>query len=180
MRCPARGTRALRLTDEPVKLHFRRPESYAELEPLVEALGDDLGPQFEQSLRVWCGLKPAPYPLEQWEIEIARDHDDSNVGILGYYRHPQDRPGRFWVGWLGVVPAARRRGIGALLLQRVQDRAAGAGATELWVYTEADNHAAASFYRAQGMTPQGPFGSQALPQAAATEDSVTFAKSLSR
>lgn len=144
----------------------------------MAALRDELGPQFEQSMRVWCGLQPAPYALDTWQVEIAHTGAGEPLGVLGYYRHPDDRPGRFWVGWLGVVPTARRQGIGGKLLRRVEVRSQAAGANELWVYTEADNQAAAAFYLAHGMTPHGRFSELGLPQAAATADSVVFFKRL--
>ena len=163
-----------------MELSYHRPADYGELRALIDALGAELGPELERSMGAWFGRQPRPYPLDPWQILVARDAGNgTDVGILGYYRHQGDRPGRFWIGWLAVVPQARRQGIGAQLLDRVVQEAAQAGATELWVYTEPDNHAAIAFYQAHGMVPRGRFADLDLPQAAATADSVVFAKALS-
>lgn len=162
-----------------MRLRYRRPSGIEDLQPLIAALRDDLGPEFERSMRAWCGLEPRPYQLDTWEIFIAWEEASArDVGIFGYYRHPDDVPGRFWIGWLGVVPEARRKGVGAQLLNVLAREVARSGAKELWVYTEPDNHPAIEFYRANGMDPRGLFADLGLPQAAASARSMVFAKAL--
>ncbi len=162
-----------------MQLSYRRPTALDDLQPLIALLEDDLGPEFERSMRAWFGLQPRPYVLDRWEILVARDEAGaSDVGVCGYYRQQGDRPGRFWIGWLGVVPRARRRGIGAQLLNKLTTEVAHAGGKELWVYTEPDNQAAIAFYRANDMLPQRPFVDLGLPQAAASPRSITFSKAL--
>ncbi len=162
-----------------MQLSYRRPIALADLQPLIALLEGELGPEFEKSMRAWFGLDPRPYVLDRWEILIARDEAGaSDVGVCGYYRQQGDRPGRLWVGWLGVVPRARRQGIGAQLLNKLTTEVARAGGKELWVYTEPDNHAAIAFYRANGMLPRGAFADLGLPQAAASPHSITFSKTL--
>lgn len=161
------------------ELRHHRPSSFEALRPLLAALRADLGPEFEPSLRAWFGLRQRPYVLDPWEIFVVRDEARGrDVGICGYYHHDGDAPGRFWLGWFGVIPEARHQGVGTHMLDLVEREASAAGATELWVYTEVDNQAAIDFYRRQGMQPRGRFADLGLPQAAATAESLCFAKAL--
>ncbi len=162
-----------------MRLSYQRPAALDDVQPLIAQLEDELGPEFERSMRAWFGLEPRPYAFDAWEVFVAHEEGGtSEVGVCGYYRQQGDRPGRFWVGWLGVVPRARRQGVGAQLLNKLTREVTSAGGRELWVYTEPDNRAAAAFYLANGMLPQGPFADLGLPQAAASPHSITFSKTL--
>ncbi|MEZ4453258.1 MAG: GNAT family N-acetyltransferase [Nannocystaceae bacterium] len=55
------------------------------------------------------------------------------------------------VAGMGVVPGARRRGVGARLLERALDGLRAAGYRELRLEVIADNHAAIELYRAHGL-----------------------------
>ena len=102
---------------------------------------------------------------DPWSLEGFRDTlenprarmevaDDGNGGVLGYA-----------VAWyvadeaeianLAVSPAARRRGIGALLLLRILDAAATFGAGEVFLEVRESNEAALALYAAQGFTVVG-------------------------
>jgi ribosomal-protein-alanine N-acetyltransferase len=56
---------------------------------------------------------------------------------------------------LGVVPSARRRGLGAALLRAAETRAGDAGARSMFLEVSADNLAARALYAAAGYTAAG-------------------------
>ena len=51
---------------------------------------------------------------------------------------------------LGVLPSARRRGVGRTLLGALEEALVGRGAAELWLELRADNPGALALYQADG------------------------------
>jgi ribosomal-protein-alanine N-acetyltransferase len=60
-----------------------------------------------------------------------------------------------YVQTIGVAPAAQRRGVGSLLLRRLLEDAAGAGARTCWLEVRADNAGAQTMYEGFGFEPRG-------------------------
>jgi GNAT superfamily N-acetyltransferase len=65
---------------------------------------------------------------------------------------PPGKP-RHSIGWLLVVPCARRSGIGTALVQVAVDEVRRLGGTEVWVETHAAWPDAIAFWRHLGFTP---------------------------
>lgn len=60
---------------------------------------------------------------------------------------------RAWVYHLAVLPAARGRGIGRMLMEELERRLRGIGATKLNLLIEPGNAGVAAFYRKLGYAP---------------------------
>jgi mycothiol synthase len=60
-----------------------------------------------------------------------------------------------WIAQVGVLPEARRRGIGAALICESLSRMAADGAAEAWLDVNVDNPGAAALYRRLGFTHEG-------------------------
>ncbi|NNU80547.1 GNAT family N-acetyltransferase [Halovulum dunhuangense] len=69
------------------------------------------------------------------------------------HRHPDKAPG-LYIEELGVATALRRQGIATALMQAAVTLARNLGCAEIWLATEADNHAARAFYATQGLSGQ--------------------------
>lgn len=146
---------------------------------LVEALALDLGDHFRQAMGDWMAERPRPYPLEDWRVFHAREAGSGQgVGIFGFYRHPGDAPGRYWLGWLGVAPPMRRRGHGSVMVRIVERMLLARGAGSLWVYTDGEDEVARAFYARTGFEDAGRYRDVGLPQAAADDDSLVLRKEL--
>ena len=63
-----------------------------------------------------------------------------------------------WIVQVGVVPAARRRGLAGALIGDVLARMTAAGATEAWLTVNVDNPGAAGLYRRLGFAQAGRRG----------------------
>lgn len=72
--------------------------------------------------------------------------------IAGYIKVFADdpEPGHVRIGGLGVVPDARRAGIGSGLLAAALARADSAGAVRVWLKVLGSNHSAIALYLAHG------------------------------
>ncbi len=148
---------------------------------LVEALAPDLGEHFRAAMHDWWTGRERPYSLEDWHVFGATDAASGQAaGIFGFYRHPGDEAGRYWLGWLGVVPSMRRRGRASAMVRIVEREIGKLGAGSLWVYADSTDAAAAAFYRSNGFEEAGRFEDLGLPQAAANAGSRVFRKRLER
>lgn len=119
----------------------------------------------------WLFAPPGSVPAD-WDPERARAAlaeaiaseraavlvavaDEGNEALLGFCTAQLDlRSVRFglrcWVEDLAVDPGARSRGIGAMLLDRAREWAAGEGATHLELDSGLDRVEAHRFYERQG------------------------------
>ncbi len=94
-------------------------------------------------LTVWTASDPDGAP------------DGAPVGLATAHPVPASLAlGRSWqLRDLFVLPAARRRGTAATLVDAVRDAARAAGATRLSLVTETDNRPALDLYQRLGFTP---------------------------
>ena len=94
----------------------------------------------------------------QRELFLVATEGDQLVGTAmgGYDGH------RGWVYYVAVSPKHRRRGIGAALMQGVEDGLVAMGCPKLNLQVRADNRGALSFYRSLGYVLEGraSFGKQ--------------------
>lgn len=65
---------------------------------------------------------------------VAVERDGKTIGITGLYKDPHDKD-TVWLGWFGVHPGYRRRGIGSTLLEFTIKEAKRRGFSILKLYT---------------------------------------------
>ena len=86
------------------------------------------------------------YMVETWDIDLARSRvaldGDERLGLANL----AVRGDRSWIGGIGVVPAARRRGVGRALMEAVLSEAPGGVMLEVLE----QNEPAIGLYRALG------------------------------
>jgi aminoglycoside 3-N-acetyltransferase I len=89
---------------------------------------------------------------------LAYDTTGRPVGMISGVEttHP-DKGTEMFIYELGVVPAARRRGVATALVRSLAEIARDRGCYGMWVGTEADNEAAQGTYRKAGATEEAPF-----------------------
>lgn len=83
---------------------------------------------------------------------LIAETDDRTVGLVQGRRR---RPGTLLLFSMWVDPAARRLGVGRLLIERLEDWARGWDATETVLWVVGANASAIEFYRELGFTPIG-------------------------
>ncbi|WP_250030554.1 GNAT family N-acetyltransferase [Paractinoplanes maris] len=103
------------------------------------------------------------FPAEPADDWIAENEDDDDflpgcsllvalpdVGDAGFITIARD-----WVVQVGVVPAARRRGLAAALITESLSRLRAVGGTQAWLTVNVNNPDAAALYRRLGFTDRG-------------------------
>jgi GNAT superfamily N-acetyltransferase len=164
-----------------IEVTYFIPQNNADISNIVRILEPELGPEFRESIFSWVTDKQRPYKLEVWQVYIARDRaTNMDIGIFGFYRHEGDIPGRYWIGWLGVAPQFRGKGVGSFLIQAIEEELSHFNAHELWVYTENNNRQALALFRKNGLSIWGRFLDTGLPQTAATEHSIALMKKINK
>jgi ribosomal protein S18 acetylase RimI-like enzyme len=105
----------------------------------------DFGDQFLLSMLHWCGIGQRPTPLEYWQVFLVASKQEI-VGVSGLYRQPGMPAQLCWLGWFGIRPRFRRRGFGSAAIRSLAEEAQKINCREIWVYTDAEDHAARDFY----------------------------------
>lgn len=93
-------------------------------------------------------------------ILLARDRDGAVLGFAGWGLVGRD-PSRF--GPFGVLPAARGRGAGAVLLETALHRMAGEGMAHAWFQWTAPDSPAHRLYSSRGFVPLRTFTPFVIP-----------------
>jgi GNAT superfamily N-acetyltransferase len=95
----------------------------------------------------------AAYVADPACVLLAAVAEGRAVGSVNGYalRHPHRRESQFLLYELDVVPEWRGRGVGTALVGAFTDTARDAGASEVWVLTNASNAAAMAAYRRCGL-----------------------------
>lgn len=91
------------------------------------------------------GFMVETYDLDRDASRIAYDGDDGvGLGNLGV------RGDEAWIGGVGVVPAARRQGLGEMLMRALHDEAAARGVRRVWLEVIDRNEGAFRLYEKLG------------------------------
>jgi len=129
------------------------------------------------------------FMTETFDLDLAAGRvafrGDEAVGLanLGI------RETRGWIGGVGVVPSARRQGVGRVLMQAVHEQATARGLRELWLEVIEGNDAAFSLYEKLGYkllrwvevaTLDADLGSTDGVDEASVEDALARIRSLRR
>ena len=159
-------------------LHLAETRQRGDYDSLVEALTPELGSEFGQAIDWWCGIGRRLYELPYWRVFAAVDNSGEAQAVIGLYRETGAPEDEFWVGWFGVAPALRRKGIGTLLIEEISGRARNLGGSVLKLYTQADNSRALRFYEALGFRRVGTMADHGPPQAGSDGSEIILARSL--
>jgi len=139
----------------------------ARLEPADGADASSLLTRYREELRQTLGLDEVPNsPASPDELSppaggfvVVRDESGAALACGGFRLL---EPGVCEVKHMFVVPDARGRGIGRLLLDRIERAARAAGYTEARLDTAAPLTAAIALYRASGWQPIPPYNDNPL------------------
>ncbi|MDH3454953.1 MAG: ribosomal protein S18-alanine N-acetyltransferase [Desulfuromonadales bacterium] len=101
---------------------------------------------------------------EPWSLQHFADELDNPVASVTLYWHREQLAG-FLCSWLvagelqiqnlATLPALRRRGVAARLLEHVIARSRGAGLTSVWLEVRVGNRAAITLYERFGFSACG-------------------------
>jgi ribosomal protein S18 acetylase RimI-like enzyme len=131
----------------------------------------DFGDRFLLSMLHWCGIGRRSKPLEYWQVFLIQAQSEI-VGVSGLYRQSGMPSNICWLGWFGIRPQFRRRGLGRSAIIALYDFARKLTCKELWVYTGCSDGIAIVFYKNLGFGVLGTAKEWARGQTMADSDIV--------
>jgi GNAT superfamily N-acetyltransferase len=139
-------------------------DSASEIVLSVVPLDNPMARQLQEKLvaemiQRYGGAGPGPVPIEQFAPPqgcfVVAILDDTAVACGGFRFL---RPRVAEIKRMYVDPAARGRGLGRRHLAFLEQRAAAAGYTQLWLETGTEQPEAIGLYTAAGYRPMEPYG----------------------
>lgn len=100
----------------------------------------------------WESVQPLILEDANAVVVVAEDGTELGGWAWGYRVPRPDGRYMFLLYDLEVTEAHRRKGVGRAMLQAMLELAAGLECFEMWLVTEADNHAAIGLYETAGGT----------------------------
>lgn len=123
--------------------------------PLFKEL-TEFNERFLLAMLRWCGYgRKRHRELAMWNVYVVC-HLNKPIGVTGVYCEQGDPSERCWLGWFGIVPNYRRRGIGSSLFNTTCKISRSKGFSSLYIYTEGTDEEAISFYESVGCNKLGP------------------------
>ena len=119
---------------------------------VLEGLVDDFGYNYYHTLLCWCGIISPDkiFDTRYWQVWLVKV-DGKNVGLCGLFAHYENSVEELWLGWFGMVPKYRNKGIGEQVLTFMTDTAKGLGTKRLMSYVDVAG-APLNFYYRNGFT----------------------------
>lgn len=118
--------------------------------PFARALQNAIFPPDEDA---WANYLEAVKGISGNEYWILTE-DGGPVGVSGIYVIDAE-PKCAWLGWFGILPEHRRKGLGSKAIALFEEQARKRGFTTVRLYTARDdNDAAKTFYRRNGYSEE--------------------------
>jgi GNAT superfamily N-acetyltransferase len=102
---------------------------------LFEGLAAEFSAAFPHSLLEWCGVMPRTVQEKDrtWEVWLIEKNREI-VGLCGLYAQLPGYTDELWLGWFGILPSYRSKGVGAVVLQQMESLAVERGCGALYSY----------------------------------------------
>lgn len=114
---------------------------------ILESFIDDWGYVYYHAILVWCGIIKDKDFLsnEMWEVYLI-EHNRKICGVAGLYSHNDNRD-ELWLGWFGILPELRSKGIGTKALNLVEKKALKFGCKKMMAYVDKKGKPLSFYYR---------------------------------
>lgn len=121
----------------------KRLKSY---KPILEGLVEDFGYIYYHAILVWCGILDNSTPNDIWQVYLIKN-DEETVGICGLYSLDQKTIEELWLGWFGILPDMRNKGLGSEVLKQLEIEAIKMGANYIYSYVDQEGKPLDFYYK---------------------------------
>src|SRR5579859_7715253 len=120
-------------------IEFFQSENIYDYTPVLEGLNDDFNGDHFHAILAWCRVMDIDMREGDhfWQVWLIRDLHGNTIGLSGLYSL-DDSTKNLWLGWLGVLPEYRNKGIGERILASLEDFAIMSGCKNIWTYVDKD------------------------------------------
>jgi len=129
------------------RVSFFQSRDINEFRPIFRSLVGDFGYTYYDTILEWCGIIKDENPPFFWEVYLIK-LDDKTVGICGLYSLKQSTD-ELWLGWFGVIPELRSKGIGRNVIDFLKTKAREQNCKAIYSYVD-KNGAPLKFYYREG------------------------------
>lgn len=131
----------------PSMITFIRSKDIKDFRPLIDTLIPDFGTAFVYTLLQWCDLANDDEEENFWELWLVKNDNDV-IGICGLYSLGTNID-ILWLGWLGLIPTERNKGLGKLIMNHLYDESKKVGCKEIYSYVDEAGQPL-NFYKREG------------------------------
>lgn len=139
------------------KLKFRQSHTNIhDYSNILDKLYPDFGNHFCHTILCWCGIMEKGRQPDKsfWEVWIIYNDKMQSIGICGLYSLKENSTDELWLGWFGLFPEYRNKGLGVEAIQWLKLKAKSLGASKLMAYVD-KNRKPMSFYLRNGFKEIG-------------------------
>lgn len=112
-----------------------------DFKPIFEGLVPDFGYSYYHTILVWCGIineisGHSKKGNKYWEVWLVKNDEDTVIGICGLFALLPNFTKELWLGWFGILPEHRNKGLGKDVLDWMKEKAKNAGAEKIFSYVD--------------------------------------------
>ena len=162
------------MSDKYELVSLTQSRNIKDFRPLIDTLIPDFDYVFLHTILQWCQLAEDPYKNQNkfWEVYLIQpkvkpikgtsnkwstlEHVDA-IGICGLYSLIPNSTEQLWLGWFGLTPDNRNKGMGKEAMQFLYDIARQNGCKEILSYVDKEGKPL-SFYKREGFEILGTVG----------------------
>ncbi len=116
---------------------------------LFDGLFKDFNYALWDGILMWCDIKYNSIAEDRyWRVFLIKKRNIV-IGICGLYSMDHDTD-ELWLGWFGILPEYRNKGIGKIVLQALEKRAKIVGCKYIYSHVGKNNFKAMRFYEREG------------------------------
>lgn len=115
---------------------FKQSRNVSDYSLVLDGLYEEFGNAFCHTILSWCGVMGSSKEDNRyWQVWLLY-HGDTPIGICGLYSL-NDSTEELWLGWLGIIPEYRNKGVwGLMILNQLKFKARKVGCKRLFSYVE--------------------------------------------
>ncbi len=130
-------------------LIFVQSRNIYDYSSIMPSLAEDFGNAFYHTCLTWCQIIPDTSHNLLWQIWLIKKNNKF-IGICGLYTlSGAKNTSELWLGWLGIIPELRNKGLGVYVMQHLYKYAKSVKCKKLFSYVDSVGKPL-SFYEREG------------------------------
>lgn len=133
------------LSNTSKNISFFQSKNVDDFKPIFRTLVSDFGYVYYDTILEWCGVIKDENPPFFWQVYLIKFNDET-VGICGLYSLKQSTD-ELWLGWFGVIPEMRNKGIGHHVISFLKSKAKEQNCKSIYSYVDKNGKPLNFYYR---------------------------------
>lgn len=130
-----------------MKISYKNTKNIYDFVPIIEPLIEDFDKVFLDTVLIWCKIMSDDNDKRFWQVWLITSNN-TPIGICGLYSLNNSTE-ELWLGWLGIVPEYRNKGLGVNVMNFLYSQARGLNCKRILSYVDKKGKPL-SFYKREG------------------------------